>query len=334
MPKFAPDHIEARDEPMTAPSPMTAAPRATRERMVELIGRLAPSEGQTQSALDGVRFMRSNRPHTKAPALYEPCIGILVQGCKRIQLGDQVYVWDAQHYLVLSVPLPFTAETEASEKEPLLGISLRIDQVQVAELALALDERERRTGAVPKAMTSTPLDARLSDALLRLLEALTSPLETKILGPSILREIFLRMLTGEQGPAMRAALTHGGQFGKIAKALRRIHAEYDGDLDVGMLARDAGMSVPVFHTHFKTVTTTSPIQYVKATRLHQARLLMARDGVTAASAAAKVGYESPSQFSREFKRMFGRSPTDEAEQMRQYLAVMPAGNPAPSASAA
>jgi len=297
---------------------------SARERMVALINRLAPSEGQTQSALDGVRLMRSNRPHTKSPGLYEPCIGVLVQGCKRIHLGDEVYTWDAQHYLVLSVPMPFTAETEASEAEPLLGISLRIDPMQVAELALALDERARRVEAAPKAMMSTPLDARLSDAILRLLEALTSPIETKILGPSILREIYLRMLTGEQGPAMRAALTHGGHFGKIAKALRRIHAEYHGDLDVEMLARDAGMSVPVFHTQFKTVTTTSPIQYVKSTRLHHARMLMVREGVTAASASARVGYESPSQFSREFKRMFGRSPADEAQQMKHLLAVMPA----------
>jgi len=305
-----------RNVPSVAPS--------TRARMVELIDRLAPSEGQTQSALDGVRLMRANRPHTKSPGLYEPCIGVIVQGCKRIHLGDQIYTWDAQHYLVLSVPMPFTAETEASEAEPLLGISLRMDLVQVAELALALDERERRVEAAPKAMTSTPLDARLSDAILRLLEALTSPVETKILGPSILREIYLRMLTGEQGPAMRAALTHGGHFGKIAKALRRIHAEYHGGLDVETLARDAGMSIPVFHTQFKTVTSTSPIQYVKSTRLHHARMLMVREGVTAASASARVGYESPSQFSREFKRMFGRSPADEAQQMKHLLAVMPA----------
>ena len=314
-------------------APVANFPSA-RERMVALIDRLAPSEGYTLSALDGVRFMRSTRSHTRAPGLYEPCIGIIVQGCKRIHLGDQVYTWDAQHYLVLSVPMPFTAETEASEMEPLLGISLRIDPMQVAELALALDEREHRTQAVPKAMMSTPLDARLSDALLRLLETLSSPLETRILGPSILREIYLRMLTGEQGPAMRAALTHGGHFGKIAKALRRIHADYDGDLDVGTLARDAGISVPVFHTQFKAVTTTSPIQYVKATRLHQARFLMIRDGVTAASAAAKVGYESPSQFSREFKRMFGRSPMDELQQMKHLLAVMPAPSLSPAAGTA
>jgi AraC-like DNA-binding protein len=196
--------------------------------------------------------------------------------------------------------------------------------LQVVELALALDEHEKHVDAAPKPLVTTPLDARLGDALVRLLDALGSPLESKILAPAIVREIHLRVLTGEQGPALRAALTQRGQFGKIAKALRRIHAEYHAHLDVGTLANDAGMSVPAFHSHFKSVTTTSPIQYIKATRLHQARMLMAHDGVTAAAVAARVGYESPSQFSREFKRMFGRSPTDEAQHMKGVLTLKPA----------
>jgi AraC-like DNA-binding protein len=311
---------------MNAVSSSLRALPTTRERTIQLIERLAPSEGFTASALDGVRFMRAHRPHTKSPALYEPCIGILVQGRKRIHLGRELHVWDALHYVVLSVPLPFTAETEASEQQPLLGISLRIDPLQVAELALALDEHESSGDAAPKPLVCTPLDARLGDALLRLLEALCSPLEARILGPSILREIYLRVLTGEQGPALRAALTQRGHFGKIAKALRRIHAEYPSRLAVGTLAQDAGMSVPAFHSHFKTVTTTSPVQYIKATRLHQARMLMARDGVTAASVALRVGYESASQFSREFKRMFGRSPTDEAQHVKHLLNVRPAAS--------
>jgi AraC-like DNA-binding protein len=311
---------------MNASSSTIRAIPAARDRAIQLIERLAPSEGHTASALDGVRFVRAHRSHTKSPALYEPCIGILVQGRKRIHLGRDVHVWDALHYVVMSVPLPFTAETEASEEQPLLGISVRVDPLQVVELALALDEHEKSGDAAPKPLVSTPLDARLGDALLRLLEALSSPLEAKLLGPSIVREIYLRVLTGEQGPALRAALTQRGQFGKIAKALRRIHAEYDARLDVGTLAHDAGMSVPAFHTHFKTVTTTSPIQYIKATRLHQARMLMARDGVTAAAVAARVGYESASQFSREFKRMFGRSPIDEAQHVKHLLTVKPAAS--------
>ena len=126
---------------------------------------------------------------------------------------------------------------------------------------------------------------------------------------------------------MRAALTHQGHFGKIARALRRIHQDYQSDLNVTSLACEANMSVPAFHAHFKAVTQCSPIQYVKAARLHKARLLMVRGGVTAASASALVGYESASQFSREFKRMFGRSPVAEAQFMKHTLALMPAAEP-------
>jgi AraC-like DNA-binding protein len=145
-------------------------------------------------------------------------------------------------------------------------------------------------------------------------------LESAILGPHLVRELYFRVLTGEQGSSMRAALTRQGQFAKIAKAIRTIHASFDQKLDIGQLADEAGMSPSSFHAHFKAVTATSPIQYLKVTRLHQARLIMVRNEVTASLASAQVGYESASQFSREFKRMFGRGPAEEATRMRQVFA--------------
>ncbi|AXQ31791.1 AraC family transcriptional regulator [Solimonas sp. K1W22B-7] len=288
--------------------------------MVELMTQLAPGEGYTRCALEPVQLMRSDRPLARMPVMYEPCICVIVQGRKRGFLGDDRFTYDARSYLVSTVPMLFLTETEASARQPLLGITLRINPAEVAELALALDESQRRE-ALPRSMMCTPLDEAMSGALLRLLEMLRSPAEARLLGPGILREIYYRVLSGEQGPALRAALVQGGAFGKIAKALRRIHAEYPGNLDVGLLARDAGMSVPAFHVHFRNVTSTSPIQYLKSTRLHQARLLMVRGGITAAAAANQVGYESPSQFSREFKRLFGRTPTEEALEMKQTLAL-------------
>jgi AraC-like DNA-binding protein len=258
------------------------------------------------------------------PVLYEPSICIVCQGRKRGYLGDETYIYDAQQFLVLSVPLPFEVETEATPDKPFLGIAIRIDLAVAAELLLALDETSGVAQASPKGICATPLDEPLGDATLRLLHALGSPMEARLLGPAIVREIYFRVLTGEQGGAIRAALTHQSQFGKIAKALRRIHADYDGDLDVGRLAQEAGMSVPAFHVHFKSVTQTSPIQYVKATRLHKARLLMVQENVTAAQACTRVGYESASQFSREFKRFFGRTPQEEAAFMRGALAIAPA----------
>lgn len=292
------------------------------ERMAALLRQLAPSEGYTLSALDEVKFMRSNRPVARTPVLYEPCICIVVQGRKRGYLGAENYVYDPQHYLVLSVPLPFHTETEASEDEPLLAMAISIDRISLAELMVAIDDKSK--DAAPLGMMSTMMDERLAGTVLRLLEALSSPVEARVLGPGIVREICYRVLMGEQGGAMRAALTSQSHFGKVARALRRIHADYAGDLDVAMLAGEANMSVPAFHVHFKSVTQCSPIQYVKSTRLHQARLLMIRNGMTASVACAQVGYESASQFSREFKRMFGRTPGEEAVFMKQSLVLMPA----------
>jgi len=202
-----------------------------------------------------------------------------------------------------------------------------VDRTTLAELMFAIDQSHHAVPAAPKGMITTRMDARLRDTVLRLLETLASPLEARVLGPAIVREICFRVLMGEQGAAMRAALNGQGQFGRIAKALRRIHSDYAADIDVGMLAAEAAMSVPAFHVHFKSVTHCSPIQYLKSARLHQARILMARNDMTAQSASALVGYESPSQFSREFKRYFGRSPGEEANAMRRLLLVRSAEPP-------
>jgi AraC-like DNA-binding protein len=292
--------------------------------MASIISRLAPEEGFTPTALDGVQLTRVNSSLTRMPVLYEPSICIVCQGRKRGYLGGETYVYDAQQFLVLSVPLPFEVETEATPHKPFLGIAIRIDLAVAAELLLALDESGGVAEVDPEGICAAPLGEELGDAALRLLKVLGAPMEARLLGPAIVREIYFRVLTSERGGAIRAALTHQSQFGKIAKALRRIHADYDGDLDVGRLAQEAGMSVPAFHVHFKSVTQTSPIQYVKATRLHKARLLMVQERLNAAQACTRVGYESASQFSREFKRFFGRTPQAEAAFMRGALAVAPA----------
>ncbi len=290
-------------------------------RMVELIKSLAPTEGYTESMLDGVTFMRSDQAVPNTPALYEPSIVIVVQGRKRGFHGGRMYVYDARHYLVLAVPLPFSIETEASAAEPLLGLILRIDPTMVAELAMEVDETLLQRPLNPVSLNATPIDDKLESATLRLLEALSSPLECKLLAPAIVREITYRVLTGEQGDGLRAALVQGSNFGRIARVLRRIHDQFDHNLDVGTLAQEASMSVPTFHTHFKAVTLTSPLQYIKTIRLHQARLMMIRNGMSAVAASQQVGYESTSQFSREFKRLFGRSPKDETRHLKTLLSL-------------
>lgn len=289
--------------------------------MVALMKALAPQEGYTLTALPDVRFLRSNRPLSLTPVLYEPGIVIVCQGRKRGFWADKVYLYDTQHYLAVAVPVPFTMETDASTAAPLLAIYIGLDFAVLGALALQLDELAGIPLARAVGMVSTPMDDRLAETVLRLLEAMASPIETALLGSSIVREIYLRVLCGEQGPALRAALASQGQFGKIAKAVRRIHTTFSERLTVNRLADESGMSVPTFHTHFRAVTQSSPMQYLKSVRLHQARLLMLRNGTTAALASIEVGYESASQFSREFKRLFGRTPGAEVARLKASFAM-------------
>jgi AraC-like DNA-binding protein len=300
-----------------------------RRRMVALLGRLAPHEGYNLTSLDDVRFLRSNRPLTSTPVLYDPGIVIVCQGRKRAYFGNELIVYDDQHYLAVAVPVPFSMETDASAAEPLLAIYMHLDVGLAADLLLEIAQHRRQHGghagaAAPAGMLATPMDVRMAESVLRLLEVMDSPLQAALLGRALVREIYVHVLAGAQGDSLRAALSQQGRFGKIARAIRRIHQAYASGLLVDDLAQDAGMSVPSFHTHFRKVTNTSPIQYLKSTRLHQARLLMVRNGMTAAAACYAVGYGSPSQFSREFKRLFGRPPADEVRRMVAEFALPPA----------
>jgi len=293
------------------------------QRLVQLLAPLAVTEWFTASALKEVKYIRSNKSVARMPVTYEPSIVIIAQGRKIGYLGDQVYTYDPNNYLVLSVPLPLDCETIASPEEPLLGLSISVDATAVNELLLEMDDTSSLSAAVPRGIFSTPLTADLIDASLRLLECLGNPVDGRILGPQIVREIIYRVLRGEQGGALRAMAARHSRFCQIAKVLKRMHTEFDCQFDIGTLASEVNMSVSSFHNHFKAVTAVSPLQYLKSIRLHKARMLMSRDGLNASTAAGKVGYESATQFSREFKRYFGSTPLDEAAKMRSFAEVPP-----------
>ena len=304
----------------------------TTARMVQLMSELAPLEGYNLSVLDDVRFLRSNRPLTRTPVLYEPGIVILCQGQKRGYLGDEIYVYDAQHYLVVSVPVPFTMETDASEDKPMLAVYLRLDFALAGELIQQVDEVRGFDATVPRGMYASPMDDALRESTLRFLQIMNDRNDAQILGPAMLRELYYRILTGAQGGTLRAAIAQQGQFGKVTRAIHKIHSCYHEHLDVEALAEEAQMSVPNFHLHFRKVTDTSPMQYLKSTRLHQARLLMLRNDFTAARSAFLVGYESASQFSRDFKRFFGRTPLAEVAWMKRTYALPAPSTPSPFVS--
>ncbi|MBN3850844.1 AraC family transcriptional regulator [Paraburkholderia sp. Ac-20342] len=294
----------------------------SQKRMVALLRALAPAEGYNLTALPSVRILRSNRALSRTPVLYDPGIVIVCQGRKRGYFGDRLYLYDEHHYLAVSAPVPFSMETDATQERPLLALYLHLDFAMAAELAAQIDrEGAAEPVQTPQSMMSTPMDDAMRASVLRFLEAMHRPLEAAVLGPQLLRELYFRVLTGPQGSSMREALAMRGQFGRIGRSLRLIHAEYAQPLDVSQLAGEAGMSVPSFHSHFKAITQVSPMQYLKSTRLHQARLLMVRQDLTAEAAGHAVGYTSPSQFSREFKRLFGLTPAAEAKRMLEGFAI-------------
>lgn len=284
-----------------------------RRRLKTLLKQLATEEGLCPTALDGVRLARKDKPYPRTPVLYEPNVYIVASGRKIGFVEEHQFVYDEDNYLLLAVPLPFEMTTEIGQREPMLGLSVRVDMLLVAELANKMELFPSK-GEIDFVATvhPCPLDVPISNAAIRLLEALQSPKDTKVLGPGIVREIMYHVLSGPHGSALVAMLDKGGSASKIQSALEWIHREYGEPLNIPKMAETLGMSVSSFHHTFKQITGSSPLQYIKAVRLHKARLHIKYDGLGASVTAAKVGYESPSQFSNDFKRFFGHPPTREA----------------------
>jgi AraC-like DNA-binding protein len=303
-------------------SEMEIAIEERRLRMVELLLRLTTGEGMRPSILEGVKLCRADRNRQRAPVLYDPCIVIVANGRKKGYVGDQCIVYDANNYLVLAVPLPFECESEVTSDGPMLGISIRVDMSTLSELAMKIDVRGKpNNGDECRSICATPLGIEMMDATIRLLEYLQSPMDAAVLGPGAVREIVYRVLCGKRGAALLELLARNSQLAQIRIAQQKILSHYAEPIEVARMAEDVGMSVSAFHHNFKAVTSTSPLQYLKSIRLHKARMLMVHDGLGAAMAADRVGYESASQFSREFKRFFGQAPTEEAVKVRKMLGV-------------
>lgn len=288
-----------------------------KQRMLALLAEQAVTEGFSASPLAGVRYVMANHDYPMAPVLYEPCLLFLASGRKRADLGGRTHELTAWNFWVVPVPLPFSCATTASPAEPLLGLAVAIDTALLGELLLDMDEGGRIPGAVAAGLHATPLSDALIEAAVRLLDCLQRPLDTRILGPGIVREIVYRTLLGGQGATLRALAAQNGHLRPIARALKRIQTDFDSDLGVEGLAREAHMGVSTFHHAFRAVTASSPLQYIKTVRLHAARRLLAEAGATAGEAASRVGYASASQFSREYKRFFGISPSEEVGRLRE-----------------
>ena len=270
-------------------------------------------QGFVTTNIPGVRFFWATRTVERTPLLYSAGIVIIGQGYKIGYLGDRVFRYDPNNYLILGVPLPFECETHATLEEPLLGIFVDIDlgilHELVAIIAADLPALELESNIIPRSVEPVELDSEMRDATERLLQCLISPLDSKALGRSLVREILYRILLGQHGPSLYALTHHHGYYARIAKALDRIHRDFATPLTVEILAEEAHISVSAFHRTFKQVTEDSPLQYLKKVRLNKAKSMIVHEGIPANVAATRVGYESASQFSREFKRYFNVAPS-------------------------
>lgn len=300
------------------PNPMSS-PDERRQPLVTLAAELAPCEGYNATRLDGVRILRTEAVLHDVPVLYRPGAVFVLQGSKRGLLEGETYRYDEDHYLAVSVPVPFRMQSTASPERPLFAVYVEFDLQLAAEIALSVEAHGQLSEDKAKGLMSSRMDPAIEDTLLRLLTALRSPVETAVLGAGLLRELHYRVLVGPQGGAMIAALRQKGPSGKIVRSLAWLRRNYGTEIAIADLARDAGMSVPSFHVHFKALTGSSPMQYVKALRLHEARLMIARQTGTIAEVATHVGYASPAQFSRDFKRYFGRTASEETQWVRRHL---------------
>ena len=291
------------------------------KQLKDLILAQASGQGFLPTSLPDVVLMRMDQYLPLAPTVYEPCILIVAQGRKVGSLGGSRHVYDAEHCLVSTLPLPLESETFGSPEEPFLGIAIKVAQPVVTELlvhmvnipAVADDE-----GGIP----GVPVDTDVLAAAVRLAQALPDAERARVLGPGILRELIYLLMRAPGGGALAGLALGNSRHQQIGKIIARMHENYAVTYKVPDLAREVGMSVSTFHARFKTVTGVSPLYYQKLIRLNKARDLMVNTGTTAQTAAIEVGYESASQFSREFRKLFGDSPGAVAAGLRARLNEM------------
>ncbi|WP_114416541.1 AraC family transcriptional regulator [Marinospirillum perlucidum] len=285
-------------------------------KAVELIQPRVEQQGFTPTPLPGITLVHGRSRIQRTPLLYEPSLVILAQGHKTGYLGDRIIEYHPGQYLVQTLPLPFECETHASPEEPLYGVCVRLDPALLSELVTARRQQGREAGkGNPLPMDSVPMTERMAGATLRLLEALQDPAEIQAMGQARVRDLVFESLNGEQGPALEALVLNQGHYARIARVLSELHADLAAAPSVEALAQSVNMSVSSFHQHFREITRTSPVQYLKRLRLIKAQQLLMQARVNVNQAAQAVGYRSPTQFSRDYKRYFGSTPNQTRQQL-------------------
>jgi AraC-like DNA-binding protein len=286
------------------------------------IARWTDMGDQHVTAIPGLSLFRRVETSSPTSIMYEPRICLVAQGAKRVSLGDDTFVYDPQHFLITSVDLPtFVQIIKASREKPYLGLIVKLDQREISQLMVDSNLPPPRPQQSSRGMATGKVTLPLLTAFQRLIDLLAEPKDIPILAPIIQREIFYRLLVGDQGARLRQMASAGSQSRQIARAIDWLKSNFTGPLRIDDLAAHVHMSTSTFHHHFRAVTAMSPLQYQKWLRLSEARRLLLAENQDATTAAFQVGYESPSQFSREYSRLFGAPPLRDVANLRQMTTV-------------
>jgi AraC-like DNA-binding protein len=283
----------------------------TRTGLASAIRRHIRHDGENPTAVPGLVLYTRQQAMSRMPGIYRPSICFVAQGSKRMYYGEYCRHYDPDNYLISSLMLPAEAEIrDVSPDRPFLALILDIDRPLVSRLMLEIDARLPGTAApvTTDICVSTPVTERLRDSVARLLDLLDDPLDCAVLSPGVLCEIYYEVLRGPHGNLLRNCVRNDARANRIAPIVHYIEENYHRPLGIGAIARVAGMIPSSLHQYFRQATSMSPMQFVKSLRLHQARMLLL-SGNPANAASYQVGYNSPSQFSREFKRFFGDRPS-------------------------
>lgn len=283
---------------------------------MELIASALPRDGMLDP-LPGLRLARASQPTPPVSAIFQPALCFVAQGAKQALLGREIFHYNPGNYLLYTIDLPLTAQViEATPERPYLGFRLHLDPALVTTVLLEYESETLRREERMRAVDVSPIESDLLDAAVRLIRLTTNPVALQLLGPLITREIIFRLLQSGQGGRLSFLRRTGRETRRISLAIERLRANFNQPLRIEDLARELGMSVSGFHHHFKSVTLMSPLQFQKQLRLQEARRLMLSEGLDAASAGFRVGYEDPAYFSRDYKKLFGAPPQRDIARLR------------------
>lgn len=283
------------------------------EKLAGLIRKHAPENGLHRTTLENLSLFRESQPTKKELVAYHPALIVAAQGAKHLYLNGVRYQCNAENMFAVFMPMVLECELiDVDVNNPMLAVAIRLDRHRLANQLMKIDstglDQARQNGMAPSGVFTAPIRPKLLDAAIRLLRTLDDALEAKVLGEAIIDEIYFRVLTEEQGGSLRVLLRQQGQFQQISRVVEYLHENLAKSLTIEELATLANMSPSGFHKKFKEVMHKSPLQYTKLIRLNTARSYLL-EGRKVSEAGYLVGYNSPAQFSREYKRMFGEIPS-------------------------